>query len=207
MLEIIGNIFMLSAALSCLLMLLPPALLFTGAPALRDVCQHLAALFDTINTSVARTVMWLALIMALVQVGVVVMRYVFGINFIWLQESIIYMFGFLFLLTAGYALLQNEHVRVDIFYRDASARRKAIVDFVGTYLFLFPVCILIIWAAGPYVARAWDVMEGSREASGIQAVFIMKSLIPIFAVLLAIAGFSIATKAVLVLRPTRQVTN
>ncbi len=204
MLELIGNILMVIAGLSCLLMLLPVALLLTGAPALSDLSQKLAGLADKINTRVARSIMWLALTMALVQVAIVVLRYVFGINFIWLQESIIYMFGFLFLLTAGYALIQNEHVRVDIFYRDASERRKALVDFAGTYLFLFPICILIVWAAGPYVARAWDVMEGSREASGIQAVFILKTLIPMFAVLLALAGFSIATKAAIVLRPVRE---
>ncbi len=195
MLDLIGNALTLIAAAASLLLLLPLLFVLTNSAKLGSLCTSIAKLFDRINNGVARTVMWAALLMALTQVTIVVMRYVFGINFIWLQESILYMFGFLFLLTSGYALINDEHVRVDIFYREAPKKRKALVDFVGTYIFLFPICILIIWAGGAYVARSWQVMEGSTEASGIQAVFLLKSMIPIFATLLALAGFSLATAA------------
>lgn len=199
MLELVGNFLMVLAAGLGFLLLLPIVWLFSRAPALRGFCLNLASLFDRINKHVARTIMWAGLGMALIQLLVVIMRYVFGINFIWMQESIIYLFGALFLLSAGYALLTDDHVRVDIFYRESSVKRKALVNFIGTYLFLFPVCGLIIWAAGPYVGRAWAVLEGSQETSGIQAVFLIKSLIPAFATLMAMAGFSLATKSVLIL--------
>ncbi|MBD0427681.1 TRAP transporter small permease subunit [Aquisalinus flavus] len=143
--------------------------------------------------------MWAGLAIVLIQVAVVIMRYVFGVNHIWLQELIVWLFGVMFLMTAAYALLSDEHVRVDIFYRDASPRRKALVNFIGTYLFLFPVCILIVWAAGPYIFRAWDVLEGSRETSGLPGVFLLKSMIPAFAILLALAGFALASQSVAVL--------
>ncbi|HXI86208.1 MAG TPA: hypothetical protein VNH64_02020, partial [Parvularculaceae bacterium] len=92
-------------------------------------------------------------------------------------------------------LLTDDHVRVDIFYRGASLRKKALIDFGGCYLFLFPVCLLILWAGSPYVGQSWSVHEGSTEQSGIQAVFLLKSLIPIFAMLVAMAGFSLAARA------------
>ncbi|PQA86579.1 C4-dicarboxylate ABC transporter permease [Marinicaulis flavus] len=139
--------------------------------------------------------MWLLLAMALIQFGVVVLRYVFGLNYIFMQESITYMHGAVFLLAGGYALLTDDHVRVDIFYREAPPRRKALVDLAGTYLLLFPVCILLLWTASPYVARSWAVGEGSNESSGIQALFILKSFIPAFAVLMMMAGFVNASRA------------
>ncbi len=200
MLETIGNVLMWLATAAVLLLFIPALYLVSNRKLFSTISLVLRAFFLKINGYIFKSVMWLALFMALVQLAVVIMRYTYGINFIWLQESIIYMFAFLFLLTSGQALLDEEHVRVDIFYREASPRRKAIVDFVGTYLFLFPVCILIIWGAAPYVARAWADQQGSNEASGIQAVFLLKTLIPLFATLVAMAGFSISTRAAHYLR-------
>jgi TRAP-type mannitol/chloroaromatic compound transport system permease small subunit len=163
----------------------------------------LAGVFEAINKTAGRSVMWLLIVMALVQFGVVVLRYVFGINYIFMQESITYMHGAVFLLAGGYALLTDDHVRVDIFYRDAPPRRKALIDLAGTYLLLFPVCLLLIWTASPYVANSWAVGEGSNESSGIKGLFILKSFIPAFAVLMSMAGFVIAARASAILRETR----
>ncbi len=163
---------------------------------------RLTPIFAAITRITARTVMWLLLTMAFIQFGVVVLRYVFGINYIFMQESITYMHGAVFLLAGGYALLTEDHVRVDIFYRGASEKKKALIDFLGTYLLLFPVCLVLLWTASPYVASSWAVGEGSTETSGIQAVFLLKSLIPAFAILLAMAGFNIAARAGGVLKGT-----
>lgn len=157
--------------------------------------RRLSPIFDFVTRYAGRAVMWLLLVMALVQFGVVFLRYVFGVNFIYMQESITYMHGAVFLAAAGYALLTDDHVRVDIFYSQASPRRKALIDFLGTYLFLFPVCLVLLWTASLYVGNSWAVQEGSTEASGIQGVFLIKTLIPVFAVLLAMAGFCIAARA------------
>ena len=172
--------------------------LFAGLVAIGGPDKAIALLdrpFSATARAASRAVMWLLLAMAFVQFGVVVLRYVFGVNFIFMQESITYLHGAVFLLAAGYALIADGHVRVDIFYREAPARRKALIDLLGTYLFLFPICLLLLWTASPYVANSWAVREGSTETSGIQAVYLLKSLIPVFAVLLAMAGFTIAAKA------------
>ena len=78
--------------------------------------------------------------MVLLQFAVVVMRYVFGVGFIFMQEGVIYLHAALFMLGAGYTLLHGGHVRVDIFYRDAAPPRKALIDLLGVILFLVPVC-------------------------------------------------------------------
>lgn len=199
MLHLIGNILMFSALAGAVLLVLPILAFATRANPLLGLMDRLSALLAGIVSGIAGIAIWAGLAIAMIQLAVVIMRYVYGINFIWLQETIVWLFGLLFLLTAGWALLKEEHVRVDIFYRDAPPKRKAIVDLAGTYLFLFPVCILILWAAGPYVYRAWDVLERSREASGLPGVFLLKSAIPLFAVLVAMAGFTLASRAVNVL--------
>ncbi|MEZ5920473.1 MAG: TRAP transporter small permease subunit [Parvularculaceae bacterium] len=163
----------------------------------------IAAPLETIVRRFGRLTLFLILAMALIQFAVVILRYVFGVNSIFMQESITYLHGAVFLLAAGYALLTDDHVRVDIFYRESSARFKARVDFAGAYFLLFPFCLVALWAAAPYVATSWSVHEGSTEQSGIQAVFLLKTLIPLFLVLLAMAGFSLATRAGQTLRGER----
>lgn len=168
-----------------------------GPKALND---RLIPFIKWIVTKTGRLAMWFVILMALIQFGVVILRYVFGVNSILMQESVTYLHGGVFLLAAGYALLTDDHVRVDIFYREASERRKAVVDIAGTYLFLFPFCFVLLWAGGDYVANAWAVREGSTEQSGIQGVYLLKTLIPIFAMLLTLAGIARASDATKTLR-------
>ncbi|MCE2509929.1 MAG: TRAP transporter small permease subunit [Alphaproteobacteria bacterium] len=159
----------------------------------------LAHRIDRFNDVIGQKIAWIGLVMAGVQFTVVLMRYVFGVSEIWLQESILYMHSILFMLGAGYTLLHNGHVRIDIFYRDASAEHKAWVDFIGVCVFLVPICIAIFYIAWPYVANAWAVQEGSRETSGIQAVYLLKTVILVFAALLFLQGVSMAIHAAAVL--------
>lgn len=160
---------------------------------------RLASLIDAVNERVGRVVAWLTLAMVLTQFVVVLMRYVFGIGSVWAQESIVYMHGTLFMLAAGYTLLHNGHVRVDVFYRSAAPRYKARVDLAGTLFLLWPVCFLIFYVAFPYVESSWSVREGSRETSGIQGVYLLKSVILVFVVLLALQGLSTVIHALRVL--------
>lgn len=166
----------------------------------RSPSSQIAPTFKRIARAAGRAAMWLLIAMAIVQFAIVVSRYVFGVNSILLQESVTYMHGAVFLLAGGYAALTDDHVRVDIFYRGASPRRKALIDLAGVYLLLFPICVALVWTASPYVANSWAVGEGSTETSGIQAVYLLKSLIPAFAVLLAMAGFAIASRAAATLK-------
>jgi len=141
----------------------------------------------------------IGLLLVLLQLAVVLLRYVFGIGSIWLSESVIYTHATLFLLAAAWTLQQNGHARVDVFYADASARNKAVVDLLGALLLLLPFMAAIIWYALPYVARSWAVLERSREASGLPLVFLLKSLILLFAVLLGLQGIAQAARAWLAL--------
>jgi TRAP-type mannitol/chloroaromatic compound transport system permease small subunit len=159
-----------------------------------------ATTIDKLNTRIGRTIAWLALFMILVQFVVVVMRYVFGIGSIFMQESIIYMHGLMFMIGAGFTLLNDGHVRVDIFYGDAQPRTKALINLLGSILFLIPFCIIVFWVSYPYVANAWAVFEGSPETSGIQAVFLLKSVILVFCVLMALQGVSLAIHSLFVLK-------
>jgi TRAP-type mannitol/chloroaromatic compound transport system permease small subunit len=154
---------------------------------------------DRLNDLVGRGVSWLALFLVLVQFALVIMRYVFGVGSVMTQESLIYAHGVLFLMAAGYTLLHNGHVRVDIFYREASPKRKAVVDLLGTVLLLLPFCYLIWYAAFPYVMNSWRVLEGSKETSGLPGVFLLKTVILVFVVLIALQGLSLALRSILVL--------
>ena len=157
----------------------------------------LASRIDYFNERVGRVTSWVALLMVLVQFIVVVMRYIFGIGSIMMQESVIYMHAFLFMVGAGYTLLHNGHVRVDVFYRDAADRTKALVDLLGVIFFLIPVCFLIWWFSWPYVETSWRVFEGSKETSGIQAVYLLKTTILAFCALVAVQGVAMAARSAL----------
>ena len=160
--------------------------------------QRLVRTCDAINGGIGRSVAWFAIGMVLVQFIVVVMRYVFGVGFIFLQESISYLHGFMYLLGAGYTLMVNGHVRVDIFYRESRPRTKAWVDLLGTLLLLVPVCTLVIWASWNPVIASWENLEGSTETSGIPAVFVLRTIIPVFALLMIIQGLAVMARSVLV---------
>ena len=164
----------------------------------------LARIIDAINERIGRTIAWAALVMVLVQFTVVVMRYVFGIGSILMQESVIYLHAILFLIGSGYTLLHDGHVRLDIFYRDASVRTKALVDLWGSIGLLIPVTVLIWWFSWPYVAGSWEVLEGSRETSGIHAVFLLKTVILVFAALMFVQGISVLARSILTLKGRQQ---
>jgi len=153
---------------------------------------------DDINQAIGMSVAWFALFMVLIQFLVVVMRYVFGYGSIFLQESVIYLHGLLFMLGAGYTLLRGGHVRVDIFYSVASAKKKAAIDLFGVCVFLIPVCLTIAWFAFPYTMNSWSILESSNESSGIPAIFILKSSILVFCILLILQGLSLAIRSLVI---------
>jgi TRAP-type mannitol/chloroaromatic compound transport system permease small subunit len=159
----------------------------------------LADCIDRLNAAIGRAVAWLCLFVVLVQFLVVVLRYGFGLGSIWLTESIIYGHAALFMLAAAWTLHEGGHVRVDVFYAGASPRRKAIIDLCGALLLLLPFMLVLAWFSLPYVSRSWAILETSRETSGLPAVFLLKTLIPMFALLMALQGVSQAIRAAHVL--------
>lgn len=157
---------------------------------------------ERINRAVGRVTAWLTLVMVIVTFVIVVLRYVFDLGWIWLQETVGWMHAAVFMLAAAYTLAEDAHVRVDIFYRNCSARRRALIDTVGTLIFLVPVCGFLIWSSWDYVSVSWSIREGSREAGGLVYPFtsILKSMIPLMALLLFGQALVILAKSIRVLR-------
>ena len=148
------------------------------------------ARLDAVNHTVGMGVRWLALLMVLLQFGVVLLRYVFGISFIFLNEGVLYMHAALFMLGAGYTLLVDAHVRVDIFYSRFGKRGKAAIDLAGVLGFLIPSLLMVLWFTWPSVRNSWAVLEGPISVGGIPASFLLKSLIPGFCILLIVQGLA-----------------
>jgi TRAP-type mannitol/chloroaromatic compound transport system permease small subunit len=155
----------------------------------------LADRIDRLNAAIGRLAAWAALLVVLVQFLVVVLRYAFGIGSIWLTESILYGNAAMIMLAAAWTLREGAHVRVDVFYENASPRRKAQTDLAGAMLLLLPFMLVLAWLSLPYVARSWAILEGSRETSGLPIVFLLKTLIPVFAALMALQGVAQAIRA------------
>lgn len=155
---------------------------------------------DLVNHTIGRVARWLALFLVLVQFALVVLRYAFGSTFIVMQESTLYAHSALFVLGAGYTLLYEGHVRVDVFYSQASPRTKALINLLGVLILLVPACLFIILFSWNYVARSWAILEGPLLPGGIRGVYLLKTLIPLFGALFLIQGVSLALKSVIVLR-------
>jgi TRAP-type mannitol/chloroaromatic compound transport system permease small subunit len=169
------------------------------ASTLVTISHLLVRIVDQISTAIIEAAKWLAPMMALTVAALVITRYVFGLSAIKPQEAVIYMHALLFLLAAPATLLTNGHVRVDIYYEKLSERGRAIVDLLGTVFLLMPVSILIFKYGGSYAARAWLFHEGSAEANGLQAVYLLKTSIPVFAALMMAQGSAMALRAALCL--------
>lgn len=161
---------------------------------------RLAGVFETVATLAGRLVPWLMVPLAALVFAVVVLRYGFDFGRIALQEGATYLHALILMLGMGYTLREKGHVRVDIFYSRMSRRRRAMVDLAGDLLLLVPTCLVIFIVSTGYVARSWRVLEGSTEAGGLPLVFVLKTLIPVMAVLLLIQGVADAIRNVGVLR-------
>jgi len=164
--------------------------------------QFLCALMRSINglnKVIGNVFSWLSLGIVLVCFAVVFERYVFGSTRLWAQDLYVWLNGAMFTAVAGFALYRNDHVRVDIFYRGASPRRKAIADLIGVTVFLLPFMFVVYEYCYPFVRRSWRLFEHSANIGGMPGLFILKSFIIVFAVLVALQGISMICRSVLVL--------
>ncbi len=146
---------------------------------------------ERLNQIVGRTIPWLVLSMVLLTFAIVILRYAFERSWIWMQEGVLYLHAFVFLFASAYALSRDAHVRVDILYRPMSKRKKALVELLGSLCLLLPSCVVIFYQSLPFVLDSWHVLEGSKDPGGLDAVFILKSAILIFASLLFLQALSI----------------
>ena len=164
-----------------------------------DAVAKFVRAVDRLNDVVGRGVSWLTLAMVVVTFAVVMLRYVFSLGWVWMQESYVWLHGIVFMLGAGYTLLHNGHVRVDILYRPKDDRYKALVDLGGSFLLLLPVVALIWFVSWDYVIGSWLRLEESREAGGLPGLFLLKSVIWGFCLLIGLQGLSLAGRSALLL--------
>ena len=149
---------------------------------------------------IGRWVSWLTLLMVLLTFTIVFLRYGLNQGWIWLQESLTYLHALVFMTAAAWAFQTDDHVRVDIFYRGASARHKAWVNLFGTLTFLVPFSIFLIVIGWDYVAASWATKESSREAGGLPMVYLLKSLILVMPALLLIQSYSVVKSCIYTLK-------
>lgn len=164
--------------------------------------ETIADRLDRASEITGRTVSWLTLLMVLVTLVIVVLRYVFDEGYIWLQESLTWMHALVFMLGAGYTLKCEDHVRVDVFYRDMSERRQAIVNAAGVILFLLPLCLFMAYISFDYAARAWELREISRDAGGLPypAVPLLKSVLLLMPLVVGLQGIALLLRSLRTLR-------
>jgi len=172
---------------------------------MRNTVERVAGAIDRAIAAIGRAATWCCLYVVIAEFAVVVMRYALGIGSIKLSESVLYAHAGLFMLAAAWTLQVDGHVRVDIFYAQASSRTRALIDLIGAVVLLLPFAAVLVLLSVPYVGRSWTILERSREASGLPIVYLLKTLIPLFAILIGLQGVVQAIRAALVLSgPSQQ---
>ena len=156
---------------------------------------------DRLSLMTGRAVSWLTLAMVAITFLVVILRYLFSLGWVWMQESVVWLHALVFLIGAAYTMQKDEHVRVDIFYREMGPRRRALVDLLGSLLFLLPFCVFVYWSSWGYVESSWRIQEGSREAGGLPYPFtpLLKTSILLMAGLIGLQGISQLARSLLTL--------
>lgn len=194
----LGNIVKWVGIICSPLLLLP--LISLIIPKLTQaVILRISAAIDHMTGWVLAAAMAAAVALVFLQLTDVLLTYAYGWSRTWLSELVIYAFATMFMLGASVALRDDAHVRVDILRPRFGSRGRAWIELAGIYLFLFPICIRLLALSEQGLTRSWLLLEGSRESDGLPIVFLFKTLVPTFAILLVIQGLSEAIKAALVL--------
>ncbi|NYT35762.1 TRAP transporter small permease subunit [Allopusillimonas soli] len=155
----------------------------------------LSRLIDSVNSVVGRAAAWLILVAVVVSAANALIRKLFSMSSnAWLELQW-YLFGAVFLLTAGYTLLRNEHVRVDVLSQHFSPRTRIKIEIFGVLLFILPAAIVIMWLSWPIFVDAFIHNEQSSNAGGLIR-WPAKLLIPVGFALLVAAAVSHLIKCV-----------
>ena len=152
--------------------------------------KNISLILSTINKYAGYFCAFLVVLMTINVFLVVVLRYLFGISFIWMQETYVWMHAYIFMMGAGFTYLMDDHVRIDIIYKSSSSTYRALVDIIGNILLLLPFLYIIWIFSFPFVYKSWLMNEISREAGGLRMLYVLKFAILIFVILLVIQTFS-----------------
>jgi TRAP-type mannitol/chloroaromatic compound transport system permease small subunit len=154
---------------------------------------------DAINDLVGRIIAWLTLATVLVCFAGVFMRYVLNVGFIWMQDLYVWLHATVFVVGAGYTYLVGGHVRVDIFYARMSERAKAWIDLIGCVVWLLPWLAVLVATSMPWVAISWRLFEPSTNIGGMPGLFLLKTEIIVFTVLVGLQGFGVMCRSLLLI--------
>lgn len=153
------------------------------------------AVLEGVTRLFGRMVSWLVLYMVVATFANVVLRYMYGFSSVRMVETVSYAFAVVMATSVGYTFLYNEHVRIDILYRRFSVRGRAAIDLLGSFLLLGPL-LWIVWTRGvPFVERAWRLREGSADLAGWPYLYVLKTVILVFVVVLGIQGLAFVLRA------------
>ncbi len=166
--------------------------------------QRCVQLIDSLNERVGRFISWLVLALVLTTFCIVVLRYLFDLSWVMMQESIVYLHGVIFMLGAAYTLKHEGHVRVDIIYQRCTPALKAWIDLLGTLFLLLPVAGFILWSSWEYVMNSWDILEASRNSGGLPFVYLLKTCLLLMSGLLILQALSLLMSKIIYLFEPRQ---
>jgi TRAP-type mannitol/chloroaromatic compound transport system permease small subunit len=166
---------------------------------MRNMTARIADGIDRITAAIGRIATWCSLYVVVAEFAVVVLRYVLGFGSIRLQESVLYAHAGLFMLAAAWTLQIDGHVRVDVFYARGAPRARAVIDLLGAIVFLLPFAAVLFAFTLPYVERSWHILETSPQPSGLPLVYLLKTVILVFAALIGLQGLAQAIRAALIL--------
>lgn len=152
--------------------------------------RRLAGWIEKMNDRIGRVMGWIMFALVLLVTGDVISRYIFNTGAVIIQELEWWMFSIVFLSCAGYTFLYDEHVRVDIFYGRVSKKWQNIIDITCAFIFLFPMCLLLMWTSYWFIKASWEVGEYSPDPGGLPAYYVLKAFIPLGFFLLALQGIA-----------------
>lgn len=155
---------------------------------------------DYFTETLGRTISWLNLMLVFMVCLVVILRYVLNIGSIAMQESAMYLHAIIFLGASGYTLKQDDHVRVDVFYRNMSPKKQALINSLGTLFLLTPVCLFIGIMSWEYIVSSWSIRETSNDPGGLPFIYLLKSLLLVMVVSLLLQGFAELLRSVMIIK-------
>ena len=150
---------------------------------------------DAASEAAGRLAAVLAIALVALAFGLVLARYAFGVGSVAAQEAVLWLHAAIFLLGLAYALRHDAHVRVDVFSQRWPAHRRAWVEFAAGLCLLLPFCVFVVAMSWDYVGASWAAREGSRDPGGLPGWYLLKSLLPLSALLLLVQGLAETLRA------------
>ena len=192
---LVGNILQTVGYAFLPLLLLP--FLVLAVPQLCPLGRHVVDIVDEFTGFIGSLIRWLFPALVLSVVFAVFALSIFGWASPKLDESAIYLHAFALMLGMAPTLLADQHVRVDVVYGKLGERSRALVNIIGFYVLLVPLMLAVVWNAQSTTAFSWAIFEGSPDADGIRGQFLLKTLIPVFAITMLAQGVAVATRSAL----------